>query len=134
MKPENTPPGYQMSPRAATILQQMKPVIAATMERKGYHQVPDGTGDIIIAYGAGRRQVEEHIPLNRHIASILGEETEDRDFTEGGLVIDAYDKNNGQIWHGAAKTEIDPDKPNIDRLTNSVNAAMSKFPARPTPH
>jgi hypothetical protein len=132
--PESAPSGYHASARSAAIVEQMKPLVAAVLERKGYRRVADGEGDIIFACGAGRRDVEEHIRLPWRIATIVGEEYEDRDFVEGGIIIDAFDRNGGQIWHGAARTEIDPNKPSAERLQHTVEAALSRFPAHPAPH
>jgi hypothetical protein len=126
---EAPPAAYHLSARSAVVVEQMKPMVAEVMQKKGYSPAPDGTpGDITIAVGAGRRESEEHVHVNHHITSLTGEEYEDRDFTEGGIVIDAFDKSGGQIWHGAAATSIDPQKPDPRSLRAVVEAALTKFP------
>lgn len=132
--PEATPAGFQPTARSAVVVEQMKPMIAAALEAKGWVQAQPGEGDITIACAAGRRDAETHRRLPWRISNITGEEFEDRDFVEGGIVIDAFDRSNGQIWHGAARTEIDPMKPSQVRLQNAVNAAMSRFPTHPRVH
>jgi len=129
--PEATPAGYQATARSAVVVEQMKPMIAAALEAKGWVQGKPGDSDITIACAAGRREAETHVKVSWRIANITGEEFEDRDFVEGGIVIDAFDRSNGQIWHGAARTEIDPNKPSEVRLQNAVNAALTRFPTHP---
>lgn len=129
--PLSTPIGYQATARSAVVVEQMKPMIAAALEAKGWVQASPGEGDITIACAAGRRDAESRVRLPWRITNVTGEAFEDRDFVEGGIVIDAFDRNNGQIWHGAARTEIDPMKPSQVRLQNAVNAALSRFPNHP---
>ena len=129
--PGQTPLGYQTTARSAVVVEQMKAMIAEALEAKGWVQAPPGEGDITIACAAGRRDAEAHVRLSWRLSNITGEAFEDRDFVEGGIVIDAFDRNNGQIWHGAARTEIDPRKPSQVRLQNAVNAALDRFPAHP---
>jgi hypothetical protein len=132
--PEGPPPGYRTSARSVRILAQMKPLVAEALEKKGYVPAAQGEGDVILACGAGRREVGEEVrmPLPSQVTAISGEEYEDLDFIEGGIVIDAFDRNGGQVWHGAARTEIDPQKPNAERLRQTVDRALARFPAHPT--
>jgi len=95
--PETAPAGYQPSPRSAIILEQIKPIIASVLERRGYVQASTGEGDIVVAFGAGRREVERPMRLPWRITELTGEEFEDHDFVQGGIVIDAFDRNGGQI-------------------------------------
>ena len=128
--PEATPAGFEATARSAVVVEQMKPMIAAALEAKGWVRAQPGEADITIACAAGRREAETHRRLPWRISNITGEEFEDRDFVEGGIVIDAYDRSNGQIWHGAARTEIDPAHPSLDRLEIAVDAALAHFPAK----
>jgi hypothetical protein len=131
---EGPPGGYHLSARSLVVVEQMKPMVVAALEKKGYVQAPNGdVGDIVVACGAGRRDVEEHRRLNWHITQLTGEEFEDNDFVEGGVVIDAFDGSGGQIWHGAARTPIDPQKPSSDRLRVAVDAALVRFPTHRAP-
>jgi hypothetical protein len=126
---EASPDGYHPSHHTADVLERMKPLIASAMERKGYSASTSGPGDIVISFGAGRREVEEHHRLPPRLADAVGEDFEDHDFREGGIVIDAFDRSNGQIWHGAARAPIareDPPK----HLQEMIDAALARFPAR----
>ena len=129
--PEATPEGYQATARSAVVVEQMKPFIVAALEAKGWVQAQQGEGDITIACAAGRREAETHRRLPWRITNVTGEAFEDRDFVEGGIVIDAFDRSGGQIWHGAARTEIDLSRPSVDRVRKAVNAALTRFPAHP---
>jgi len=127
---EGPPGGYHLSKRSLVVVEQMKPLVAAELEKKGYVRAHEGeVGDIIIAVGAGRRESEEHVHVNWHITELTGEEFEDRDFVEGGIVIDAYDKSGGQIWHGAARTAIDPQKPDVNLVRDAVADVLKRFPS-----
>ncbi|HEY1954228.1 MAG TPA: DUF4136 domain-containing protein [Polyangiaceae bacterium] len=125
---EGPPGGYRLSARSL-VVEEMKPLVAAELIRRGYVQAPDGEGDVIVACGAGRRDATRHVRLSWRITSLTGEALEDQDFVEGGVVIDAFDKSGGQIWHGAARTPIDPMKPSEARLRAAVAAALARFPA-----
>jgi len=120
--------GYRTTTRSAKVIELMKPAVTTVLERKGYTLAPAADADLTIVCSAGRRDVEEHIQLNRRMAEITGEETEDHDFVEGGLIIDVFDKSGGQVWHGAGQTEIDPQKPNDERVRNMVETILQKFP------
>jgi hypothetical protein len=127
--PESTPIGYRTSARSIAVVEEMKSIVATALQAKGYAQAQAGEGDIILACAAGRREAETQMRLPWRVTELTGEEFEDHDFVEGGIVIDAFDRNGGQIWHGAARTEIDPMKPNAARLQGAVNAALTRFPA-----
>jgi len=122
--------GYETTPRSAQIVEAMKPFIRAELVRKGWVEAPGGDGDVVVACAAGRREVTKMRRLPWRMTMITGEETEERDFVEGGIVIDAFDRSGGQIWHGAARTEIDPNHPSLDRLEIAVDAALAHFPAK----
>ncbi len=123
--------GYRSTSRTARVIELMKPAITDVLEKKGYRRAPEGESDLVIVCSAGRRDVEERISLPWRITAITGEDFEDRDFVQGGLVIDVFDKTGGQVWHGAGKTEIDPGKPNDTRVRSVVEDVMSAFPSHP---
>ena len=126
---EGAPGGYKTSAASAGIQSRMKPLITAALEKKGYSQAP-GKGDFVIRFGSGRRDasVERHEP-SPHLSSFM-EEDETQDFVEGALVIDAFDgSNDGQIWHGSARTEINPGHVDDALLAKSVDEVLAKFPA-----
>ena len=127
---EGPPEGYETTPRSAQIVDAMKPLVAHALELRGWVQAPAGEGDLVVACAAGRRDTTRMHRVSWRASLVTGEESEERDFVEGGIVIDAYDRNGGQVWHGAARTEIDPAKPNADRLRQAVDAALAKFPAK----
>ncbi len=123
--------GYTTTARSERVINLMKPAVTAVLVRKGYTLAAETESDLVIVCSAGRRDTEEHRELPRRMAQITGEQYEDRDFVEGGLVIDVFDKTGGQVWHGAAQTEIDPQKPDDARVRTVVEHVLEKFPARP---
>lgn len=123
--------GYRSTPRSARVVDLMKTAVTEALEKKGYRPAPEGESDLVIVCSAGRRDVEQRIELPWRMTAITGEEFEDRDFVQGGLVVDVFDRSGGQVWHGAAKTEIDPAKPNDARVHSIVENVMSAFPPRP---
>ena len=130
--PSEAPPeGYQASDRSAQIAEQMRPMVAAVLQEKGYVFAPNGDADIMVECSAGRRPGLHAHRKEWRMSAVTGEAREEREDVEGGIVIDAFDRSGGQIWHGSARSEIDPQKPSVDRLRRAVAAALSKFPARP---
>jgi Domain of unknown function (DUF4136) len=124
---EGAPGGYTTSPSSADIQNKMKPLIASALQNKGY-SLSTTKGDFVVRYGSGRRNAKaDHV---RDSYNLSLEEDEPTDFVEGALVIDAFDgSNDGQIWHGSARTEINPDKVDDSLLAKSVDDVIAKFPA-----
>ena len=126
------PEGYEVTERSAQIVELMKPIVSEALVRKGYVAAPEGeVGDVVVACAAGRRDTTKVRRVSRRQSLVTSEDTEERDFVEGGLVIDAFDRSGGQVWHGASRTEIDPARPSLDSLRRAVGAALTRFPARP---
>jgi len=117
-----------MTAASVGIQARMTPLIAAALEKKGYTQA-SGKGDFVIRFGSGRRDVEvEHGSSSSHLDSFM-EEDESNDFVEGAIVIDAFDgSNDGQIWHGSARTAINPNKVDDSLLSQAINDVLVKFP------
>jgi hypothetical protein len=123
---EGAPGGYVMSPASLQIQNRMQPLITSALENKGYSLSP-AQGDFVVRYGSGRRVAEADHVRNPYQLSL--EEDEPTDFVEGAIVIDVFDgKNGGQVWHGSARTEINPDKVEQGLLVKSVDDVLAKFP------
>jgi hypothetical protein len=123
---EGAPGGYVMSPASLHVLKRMQPIIAYELENKGYSQTPTH-GDFVVRFGSGRRVAQaEHV---RDPYQLSLEEDEPTDFVEGAIIIDMFDGvNGGQIWHGSARTEINPDKVDQKQLVNAIDDVLKKFP------
>lgn len=123
--PEGSPAGYRPSPRSAEVQRRLKPLIVTVLQEKGYALAP-GKGDFVLAYGSGRREGEIYHPVRAH--DWLDEDEVD-DFIEGSLVIDVFDgSNDGQIWHGASRAGINPDKIDPKQLDRSVRLLLLAYP------
>jgi uncharacterized protein DUF4136 len=124
---EGSPAGYAVSPRSAEVQRRIKPLIVAVLEEKGYTPAT-GKGDFVVAYGSGRREV-----TTRHSGPAKPEwldEDEEEDFVEGSIVIDVFDgTNDGQVWHGASRAEINPEKIDPGQLERSVRKVLAPYPA-----
>jgi len=56
---------------------------------------------------------------------------EQRDLVEGSFVIDAFDAETHKLlWHGSARSVIDPARVDYDRLQRAVESVMAFLPAR----
>lgn len=125
---EGPPVGYQTSARTAEVRRRLQPLITAALEQKGYTPATSGKGDIVIMFGSGRREVQIH-ESSDDIAGEWMPDDENADFTEGSLVIDAFDGNKGgKIWHGASHANINPDQIDDKNLQHSVQELIAKFP------
>lgn len=123
---EGAPGGYVMSPASLQVVKRMQPIITFELENKGYLQSP-AHGDFVVRFGSGRRVAEADHVRNQYQLSL--EEDEPTDFVEGSIVIDMFDgASGGQIWHGSARTEINPDKIDQKKLVDSIDDVLKKFP------
>ncbi len=122
---------YPQSPRSAHVIDLMKASITQALEQKGYVLAPPGQGELVILCSAGRRDVETVVGRSWRVTARGGDGDETRSAVEGGIVIDVLDRTGGQVWHGAATTEIDPQKPDDARVRGVVDRVMKPFPARP---
>jgi len=124
--PEGAPDGYEMSPRSAEVQQRLRPLFVAALQEKGY-TLATGKGDFVLAYGSGRR---ERVILHRERSYDWLDEDEEDDFTEGSIVLDVFDgSNDGQVWHGATRAGIDPDRIDEAQLTRSVGLLLANYPS-----
>ena len=123
--PEGPPEGYKMSPRSAQVQRRLRPLIEAELQAKGY-SLATGKGDFVVAYGSGRREVSIRHPQR----APWSDEDENEDFVEGSVVIDVFDgSNDGQVWHGATRAQIDPDKIDQAQLERTVRLLLATYPA-----
>ncbi|MFO0668022.1 MAG: DUF4136 domain-containing protein [Polyangiaceae bacterium] len=124
---EATPPSYGSGPRTNEVRARMGELIKAELRDKGYALADGPKGDFVVAFSMGRKN--RSVP---HAGGTRGDwlqEDEERDFVEGALVIDIYDgKNDGQVWHGAAQTEIDPDHVNPELMQRAVRDVLASYP------
>lgn len=127
---EGSPAGFKSTPRTAEVERRMLPLIAAVLQEKGYAPAEAGKkGDVVVAYASGQRKgIKRPAQSSRGAADGLAED-EEADFVEGGLVIDMFDgTNDGQVWHGAARAEVDPDKIDDELLQRAVREVLAPFP------
>jgi hypothetical protein len=123
---EGSPEGYKLSPHSAEVQSRLKPLITGVLQQKGYALAP-GKGDFVVAFGSGRRSVEIRHPAPAHDWL---DENEDDDFTEGSIVIDMFDgSNDGQVWHGATRTDVSPDRVDPAQVERSVQEVLAPYPA-----
>jgi hypothetical protein len=123
---EGPPGGYHMSARSQEVQRRLQPVIASTLQQRGYAPA-SGKGDFFIMYGSGRREVARH--EESAVADEWLPDDESADFVEGSVVIDAFDGATGRrIWHGASQAQIDPDHVDDGLLGRTVGALLGSFP------
>jgi hypothetical protein len=126
---------YQWSPVAARISGEGRPqnpksdeLIRQAIEKhlalKGYEKAASGPADFLIDYSVGRR--------------VRGNALQTREFTqftEGTLVLDAYNPENSQlIWRGTVQAALDDSLPpdeRLKRLDTAVKTMLDKLPSRP---
>jgi hypothetical protein len=124
--PEGAPEGYKMSPRSEEVQRRLKPLLVAVLQQKGY-TLATGKGDLVLAYGSGRRErvIQHSDPSHDWL-----DEDEEDDFTEGSIVLDVFDgSNDGQVWHGATRAGINPDRIDQAQLERSVRRLLAKYPS-----
>lgn len=131
--PEASPKGFKSSPRTAEVEKRMQPLISSVLEEKGYVPADAGKkGDVVVACASGSRK-----GIKRPVQNTRGDTSgsdEEADFVEGAIVIDMFDgTNDGAVWHGAARAEVNPDKIDEQLLQRAVREVLAPFPVRTAP-
>jgi hypothetical protein len=134
---EGPPSGYEWSARTGEIQRRLRSLIAAELTGRGYAEVAE-KGDILVMFGAGRREVSTSPLPTSHATTAVGPDwlpdDESADFVEGALVVDAFDGSYGnKIWHGATQAHIEPSRIDIEQLRRSVQKLVTSFPAASSP-
>jgi hypothetical protein len=122
---ESAPEGAHTSSRTLEARRRAREAITTALVAKGY-STSEAKGDFVVMFGTGRMD-EDFIRRPSHADWL--DEDEDEDFTVGALVIDMFDgANGGQIWHGASRVEINPDKVDPGLVQRSVYDVLKSFP------
>ncbi|MEO6419537.1 MAG: DUF4136 domain-containing protein [Polyangiaceae bacterium] len=132
---ESSPAGFKSSPRTAEVERRMLPIVAAVLQEKGYAAAETGKkGDVVVACASGARKgIKRPASASSHGAADGLADDEEEDFVEGAIVIDMFDgTNDGQVWHGAARAEVNPDKIDDQLLQRAVREVLAPFPVHAT--
>ncbi len=127
---EPAPDETHATDHSSEVRRRAREAITTSLAAKGY--VLAEKGDFTVMYGTGRAD-ENFVRRSSHADWL--DENEDEDFTVGALVIDIFDgANGGQVWHGASRVEVDPNKVDASLVQRSVRDILAHFPnARSSP-
>jgi hypothetical protein len=129
----SAPAFYHTSDLSIDVCERVQVQASEALVRKGYAESTDGKPDLILWVAAGRRERRTREP--EPIRPGWLEEDEEQDFVEGSFVIDAFDASTRElVWHGGARTQVDPREVDAKLLGRAVQSVMSRFPARATIH
>jgi hypothetical protein len=120
---ERPPVGYQRSARSLGVQRLMRPLIAATLEQKGYSSASDKP-DLVVTFSSGT--LDELVPrvINPY------ESVKDVIFT-ASIAVDVFDAATGlQVWHGTGSSQVDPKRVNGELLQRGVQELLAAFPSR----
>lgn len=133
--PQSAPAGFKTSSRTAEVERKMQPLIATLLRERGYEAAEAGkTGDLVIGFASGSRRGLKRPAGPSHGVPDAVADDEEEDFVEGAIVIDMFDGTNaGQVWHGAARTEVNPSKIDDELLQRAVRQVLAPFPRRAAP-
>jgi G3E family GTPase len=125
---ESPPASYGASARTLEACRRIEQEATELLRAKGYSAAADRKPDLVLWVAAGRRERATYSEaVNRGWFS----EDEGEDFIEGSFVIDAVDgANHDLLWHGSARTEVDPNGIDENLLRRAVTSVMATFPAR----
>ncbi len=115
---------------AAASASRAEALAAELMRSKGYAPAPaDGDADLVVRLFAGRREHARRDPEQNRASPVDADE--EQDFLEGRLVVDVVDAATGRVvWHGAARTEVEPGQVDDDLLRRSLARVLGGFPRR----
>jgi Domain of unknown function (DUF4136) len=125
---------YATSARSEDVAGRIRLAVTSLLQAKGYALAKEGSSDVVVRVAVGERERETVVRGLQ--PSRLGwlDENETVDFSEGAFVIDVFDVTTGDlVYHGAARTEIDPEHVDEQRLRGAVGDVMAPFPARVGP-
>jgi hypothetical protein len=126
----HAPSGFTPPPPSLRVEQDAERFVAEALRDKGYVLTSGGPTDMRIRLYVGRRRGERREPAHGPPGWLVESENEEEDFVEGALVIDVVDASGDLVWHGAARTEIDPGHVEEQLLRRAVNKVLSSFPGR----
>ena len=92
--------------------------------RKGYTDA-GVNADFLVRISSGA--------ATQYTSTVMSGSDEDRlqSVTTGEVVVDAFDRSTAQqVWHGAARAEVDPQRINEPELQAAVHQWLAPFPAR----
>jgi hypothetical protein len=114
-------PPFATSARAFEVERRMRPMLEAELQGKGYVETTgDGKADFVVAFASGYAAVGG-VPE--------GQTNAKPPVLTGQLVVDAFDATSkGQVWHGMAETEVDPQKIDDRLLQTALRRIMTGFP------
>jgi hypothetical protein len=121
---EVPPSPYQVSARSFEVERLAHDMVAAELVRKGYTDA-GANADFLVRISSGT--------ATRNTSTVLGGSDGDRlePITTGEVVVDAFDRSTSQqVWHGAARATIDPQRINGPELQAAVRQLLAPFPAR----
>jgi len=128
---EGPPKGFQTSAQSAEVRSRLQPLITAALEQRGYTPAA-GTGDLVILFGSGRREVSIHETSGVSAEWLPADEN--ADFLQGSVVIDAVDAKSGTlVWHGRSRADVVPDRIEEKTLVRSVQSLLASFPKATLP-
>jgi uncharacterized protein DUF4136 len=129
----SAPAFYQTSELSKDVGQRVEVQAAEALVSKGYAESTDGKPDLILRVAAGRRERSKRELEPIRPGWLI--EDEEHDFEEGSFIIDAFEASTGElVWHGGARTEVDPGTIDSALLRRAVQSVMSRFPTRATIH
>jgi hypothetical protein len=101
----------------------------------GTDPTPSGGGGVSSSQGGGSPAPGEGSvpgPSNVEMTYHGQLDQEERDLVEGAFVIDAFERQTHElVWHGSARSLIDPGPIDEERLRKAVESVLASFP--PTP-
>jgi hypothetical protein len=126
---ESAPNDYASSERSAEVCKRVREQATKLLEDKGYVQADGGKSDLVLRVAAGRREPAIRRP-SHGVPGWLVEDEED-DFVEGAFVVDAFDTTTEElVWHGSARTAVDANRIDEERLQRAVMEVLASFPSR----
>ena len=117
----DTRPPAGMDP---VVYAQMRQAIEGALAGKGYTKAD--AGDLSLILTVGKQDKTDIQTWGR-----WGLQTDVYQYTQGKMSLDAFDTKTRQpVWHGSAAETINPNKPNMSKITSAITKVMSQFPAR----
>lgn len=115
----NAQPPRGMNPIA---FDRIRTTIENGLAAKGYQKADPGDLSLILSVGA--REKTQFESWGR-----FGLQTDVYQYTQGNLVLDAFDTSTRQaVWHGQASETINPEKPDYTKIDEGVAKLIARFP------
>lgn len=128
---EHALPAFRRTPLPADVLGAARNDLVRTLSKRGYHEAPLGTADLIVCVSTGARRESVASSDQDALGNTSGSLDSDGPFQydELTLVIDVFDAGHRRrLWHGAARETSAAWRNDRAALNRTIEMIVARLP------